>query len=421
MLKLTRYLLRWTGDPEYADYYERAWFNGILGTQEPETGMLMYYVPLATGSNKTFGTPTDTFWCCYGTGVESFAKLGDSIYFHDDKALYVNLFVSSTLDWAEKGVRVEQTTRFPEEDSTALTVHCDRPVKMAIRIHVPYWATQGVEARVNGKAVGMSAKPGSFASIERTWKDGDKLQVRLPMSLHTHPMPDDPELMAIMYGPLVLAGVLAEQDDCFFLGDPEDIGSWIKPVEGKPLTFRTVGQPSDLTFMPLNRIVCERYGVYWVVTQPGGPRHRQLLARQEREKARIARTIDRVIPGDQASEAAHALKGEQTSTGVYNNHPWRHAVTGGWWSWELKVAPGPLALCCTYWGSDTGGRTFDVVVNDRVIATETLNVNKPNEFYDVEYPLPDDLVMSDKIVVKFQAHEGQFAGGVFGCAILKAE
>ena len=196
----------------------------------------------------------------------------------------------------------------------------------------------------------------------------------------------------------------------------------MKPVEGKTLTFRTVGQPADLTFMPLNRIVRERYGVYWVVTEPGGSRHKQLLARHEAEKARLARTIDRVIPGDQASEAAHALKGEQTATGVYNNHPWRHATLGGWWSWELKVAPGPVVLCCTYWGSDTGGRTFDVVVNDRVIATETLNVNKPNEFYDVEYPLSADLVKDrERITVKFQAHEGQFAGGVFGCAVLKAE
>lgn len=421
MLKLTRYLFRWTGDLQYADYYERAYFNGILGTQEPETGMLMYYVPLATGSNKVFGTATDTFWCCYGTGVESFAKLGDSIYFHDDRAVYVNLFVSSTLDWTEKGIRLYQITRFPEEDSTALTIHCGRPVKLAIRIHVPYWATQGVEAKVNGKAVGMSTKAGSFASVERTWKDGDKLEIRMPMTFHAAPMPDDPELMAIMYGPLVLAG-LTEQNDCFFLGDPENIGSWMKPVEGKPLTFRTVGQPTDLTFMPLNRIVRERYGVYWVVTQPSSSRHKQLIAMQEAEKARLARAIDRVIPGDEASEAAHALKGEKTATGVYNNHSWRHATAGGWWSWELKVAPGLLALCCTYWGSDTGNRTFDVLVNDRIIATETLNFNKPNEFYDVEYPLAADIVKDrDKITVMFRAHQGNFAGGVFGCVILKAE
>jgi DUF1680 family protein len=130
MLKVTRYLFRWTADPVYADYYERAFWNGIIGTQHPETGMLLYYVPLATGHTKKWGTPYDSFWCCYGTGIESFSKLGDSIYFHDASGIYVNLFVASTVSWQEKGLRLEQVTDFPDQEGTAFVFHLERPIKL---------------------------------------------------------------------------------------------------------------------------------------------------------------------------------------------------------------------------------------------------------------------------------------------------
>jgi DUF1680 family protein len=419
MLKLTRYLMRWTADPVYGDYYERAYLNGILGTQDLETGMLVYFMPLGTGFVKQFGTPYDSFWCCYGTGIESFAKLGDSIYFHDDDGLYVNLFVASAVEWPEKGLRLEQVTRFPEDDSTTLVFHTNRPVSTALKVRVPHWAMRGVTVQVNGKPVDVRAKPSSYLSINRTWRNGDTVEVRIPMALHAHPMPDDPEMAAIMYGPLVLAGLIDR--DRFFLGDIDDLASWIKPAPGEALTFRTAGQPADVTFVPLNRVMREQYGVYWVITKEGSPRHREILVAEEAHKAREARIVDRVTPVDAANEAAHNLQGKDTMSGAFAGRSWRHATSGGWWSWDLKVLPdAAMTLACTYWGDDVPPRTFDVLVEGQVIATQSLNRSKPGEFFEVEYPLPPDLTRGkDRVTVRFNPHEGNIAGGVFECVTFK--
>jgi DUF1680 family protein len=419
MLKLTRYLMRWTADPVYGDYYERAYLNGILGTQDLETGMLVYFMPLGTGFVKQFGTPYDSFWCCYGTGIESFAKLGDSIYFHDDDGLYVNLFVASAVEWPEKGLRLEQVTRFPEDDSTTLVFHTNRPVSTALKVRVPHWAMRGVTVQVNGKPVDVRAKPSSYLTINRTWREGDKVEVRTPMALHAQSMPDDPEMAAIMYGPLVLAGLTDR--DRFFLGDMNDLASWIKPAPGEALTFRTAGQPADVTFVPLNRVMREQYGVYWVITKEGSPRHREILVAEEAHKAREARIVDRVTPVDAANEAAHNLQGKDTMSGAFAGRSWRHATSGGWWSWDLKVLPdAAMTLACTYWGDDVPPRTFDVLVEGQVIATQSLNRSKPGEFFEVEYPLPPDLTRGkDRVTVRFNPHEGNIAGGVFECVTFK--
>lgn len=423
MLKITRYLFRWTADPRYADFYERAYFNGILGTQNPADGMLIYYLPLATGFRKAYGTAYDSFWCCTGTGVETFSKLGDSIYFHDDDALLVNLFIASQVNWQQKGVVVEQATRFPEEQGTSLTVHAAQPTEFTLKLHIPYWATRGVTVSVNGERILAEATPTSYLALKRTWKDGDRVSLDLPMSLHVQPMPDDPEMMAILYGPVVLAG-LADITDRprVFLADAAKPEDWIKPVEGKPLHFRTVGQSPELELLPLNRIVHEAYGVYWIVTKPGSARHQAILAEEEARRKREARVVDRVLANDADSEAAHNLQGQNHGSGSAFGRGWRHAPEG-WFSYDLKVLPDvPMTLCCTYWGSDVPPRNFDVSVGGKVVSTISLNMNKPGEFFDVETPIPPELTQGKtKVTVRFEAHKGpgNIAGGVFECAILK--
>ncbi|UCH35056.1 MAG: glycoside hydrolase family 127 protein [Armatimonadota bacterium] len=421
MLELTHYLIRWTGDPRCADYYERAFFNGVLGTQNPEDGMLIYFMPLGTGYTKQFGTPYDSFWCCYGTGVEAFSGLGDGIYFHDEGGLYVNLFIASAVEWLEKGVRLEQATDFPEQEGTTLVIHAERPTAFALRIRVPWWADRGVQVTVNGERVSAEARPTSYLTIDREWHDKDKVQVNLPMSLRAQPMPDDPELIALMYGPLVVAGL--SEKHTYLPGDADDPQSWVKPVPGEPLTFRTVGQPTDVTFVPLYRVIHERYGVYWVVTQEGSRRHRQILADEEARRKRETRVVDRVLPGDEGSETAHNLQGRDTAAGPFGGKAWRHATSGGWWSWDIAVLPEvAMTLACTYWGDDVPPRRFDILVDGEVVATQSLNRDKPGEFFDVEYPIPAELTRGkSKVTVRFEPHEGNTAGGVFECAILKPE
>ncbi|MGO9094137.1 MAG: beta-L-arabinofuranosidase domain-containing protein [Bryobacteraceae bacterium] len=291
MLRLTRHLFSWEPLARYADYYERALFNGVLGAMNPKDGMTMYFVPLASGYWKMFSTPRHSFWCCTGTGVESFSKLADSIYFHDEAGLYVNLFIASELEWPEKGLQMRQETRFPEEQGTTLRIQARRPVALELSLRVPWWARRGIAVKVNGRPLPDGASAGGYVNLHRTWKSGDKVEVSTPMSLYSEAMPDDPTLKAFLYGPLVLAGELGTEglteemqyggaDGSNTLkGNPvaapgfrsraEDPAAWIQPVAGRDLAFRTSAQERDVTLAPLDRLFGQRYGVYWRVKPAG--------------------------------------------------------------------------------------------------------------------------------------------------------
>lgn len=282
MMKLTRHVFGWSADARAMDYYERTLYNHRLGTQDAQ-GLKSYFLPLGgSGFWKYYNSAFDSFWCCTGTGVEEFAKFADSIYFHDDRGIFVNLFIPSELNWAEKGVRLRQETKFPEQEGTSLTIHTDRPVEMALNIRVPYWATRGGTVKLNGAALPVFSSPSSYLSISRTWKDGDKVEVSLPMDLHIHPMPDDSTLQAMMYGPLVLAARLSDKGLTNALtypkyetapaGEPVPVPAvvnlskvatgWVEPVPGTPLNFRTTGQDEAMDFIPFYKVSGERYAVY---------------------------------------------------------------------------------------------------------------------------------------------------------------
>ena len=187
MLKLTRHLFAWSPDAGYFDYYERALFNGIFGTMNKE-GLTMYYVPLAAGYWKVFASPRGSFWCCTGTGVESFSKLADSVYFHDENGLYVNLFMASDLVWEEKGVRLRQITAFPNRGETHLRISTAKAVKLALRIREPYWTDGKMTVVLNDKPV-VPVRAAGYWVLDRFWENGDEVDVTLPMNLHVHAMP----------------------------------------------------------------------------------------------------------------------------------------------------------------------------------------------------------------------------------------
>ncbi len=285
MLKLARHVYSWTADPRYFDYYERILLNHRIGTIHPESGHTQYYLSLTPGAWKTFCTEDDSFWCCTGTGVEEYSKLNDSIYWHDDEGIYVNLFIPSELNWEEKGFRLSQTTNFPEEPGTKLTIQAERPTRLAIRLRVPQWVGSNASVKVNGKTLESYASPGSYLTISRTWKTGDRIEMALPMQLHIVRMPDDQHMQAILYGPIVLAGDLGSNgltqeliaghegpplhklpiDVPAFRATSADPHSWIKPADA-PLRFRTSGQATDVSLVPLNSVFERRYSVYWQVT-----------------------------------------------------------------------------------------------------------------------------------------------------------
>ncbi|MFV1965854.1 MAG: beta-L-arabinofuranosidase domain-containing protein [Pirellulaceae bacterium] len=303
MLKLTRRLFCWDPQAAYADYYERALWNSILSTQDPETGMMMYFVPLGPGRWKYFNRPVDAFWCCTGTGLENHAKYGNSIYFRDDDGLFVNLFIASELNWAERSVRVRQETRFPEEPATSLTILTEQPQTFTLRVRIPGWAGDGVSARLNGESFPVDAKPSSYLAIHRTWHNGDRFDLRMPMRLHTSPMPDDPTVVAFMVGPLVLAGKLGGEglsDDLVYtdknafvfprdqiapappilLAKSDDLSSCLVAVPDAPLEFRTRDLDRNITLVPYHQLFGERYVVYWRAFRNGSEEHKNFQAEE---------------------------------------------------------------------------------------------------------------------------------------------
>ena len=278
MLKLTRHLFAWSPQARYMDYYERVLLNHRMGTIDPETGTTVYYLALGNGYSKIYAKPFDSFWCCNGTGAEEFAKLTDTIYFHDDDSIFVNLYIASDVNWPEKSIRVTQQTSFPEEQGTTLLVAAVKPVDVDLKFRIPYWAKSG-SVKVNGRPVPAFSDPSSYLVLRGPWKNGDRIELNLPMHLHAAPMPDRDSLQAAMYGPLVLAArfemeprekwyrnFTAEEKQepmpmLHFKGKLDDPASWLEPVGGK-LAFRAVGQDQTVAFVPLSSIVHERYSVY---------------------------------------------------------------------------------------------------------------------------------------------------------------
>lgn len=286
MLKLSRHLFCWDASPQVADYYERALYNHILGQQDPQTGMVAYFLPLLSGAHKVYSTPENSFWCCVGSGFESHAKYAESIYYYDGEGLFVNLFIPSVLDWKEKGMTVRQETRFPASETTVLTLSMAEPVRTTFRLRYPSWS-KDVQVRVNGKRVKVRQQPGSYIAIEREWKDGDRIEATYPMHLTLESAPDNPHRAALLYGPVVLAGALGTEGmlppapdsdpskyNDYYTYDyhiPEGLPTGLKWDAGHPensvqriseggLRFRTA---DGVTVLPLYDVHRQRYVVYW--------------------------------------------------------------------------------------------------------------------------------------------------------------
>jgi hypothetical protein len=379
--------------------------------------------------------------------MENHTKYGEAIYFHGEDELYVNLFIPSELTWKEKGMVLQQKTDYPNSPETELTFVSAPSGPLALLLRCPAWATGPLIFQLNGQPLAVDAPPGRFARIQRTWSKGDRLTVTIPMGLRTEPLPDAPNLVAILYGPLLLAGDFgpvprtatypwsAEQpandnastvDVPFMVVDNADsMLRGVRRVPGGTPVFETsgIGRPKDVTLRPFKDLFYEYYNVYWTLLSPAdwSRRAAELEKAAEEERADAARIVDDFSPGEQQSEVDHGFTSARSNTGDFRDRKYRDAASGGYFAFQLKVLPGTAqTLRCVYWGGDDGKRTFDIFVDGKVIATETLNKKDPDKFHPVEYPLPNDLLAGkDKITVCFQPHDGNTAGGIFGCAVLK--
>jgi DUF1680 family protein len=433
MLRLTRTLHAWSGYASLMTYYERAMFNHILASQNPDTAGVVYYLPLGTGSHKPFQSLDDAFTCCVGTGMENHASYGDMIYSHAGQTLLVNQFLASELDWSEVGVRVRQQTRFPDEPGTTLRITTAAPKELTLKIRRPSWVGDGFAITVNDQPLRLEPSQGDeYVAVRRTWNDGDTVRVALPMSLRVEPTHDNPNVVALLYGPIVLVanyGPTTPRPDevATIVSESNDPSAWLSKVSDAPLRFATTDavRPKQVELVPFFRIRDERYQVYFDrFDRAGWERHQaELLAERERQRALEARTTDFFQPGEMQPERDHDLQGERMATGSHMGRKWRTGENGGWFSFTMKLPEeGRAQLVLTYWGSDSGRRTFDVYVDDQKIATQSLNNPKPNAWHDVVHELPEELTRGKQSVrVKLQAHPGNIAGGLFGARMVRPE
>jgi len=295
MLRLTEFLYRTQPTVELLDYYERALWNHMLAVHDPERGMFVYYSTMRPGGYRVYSDEFDSMWCCVGTGLESPGKYGQMIYTRspDNSILNVNLFIASELKWPQKNLTLRQETQFPAESSSTLTFSTSVETTLTLRIRHPSWIPAGqLVLSVNGTALAVASKPGEFAEIKRPWRNGDKIRITFPMRLTTEPLPHSDKYFALLYGPIVLSGALGTEGLTKYdfwqianngnvirrksLADPnvpalvwastDAILARIKPVEGKPLTFRTEGglmKPCEVNLIPFYQNHFQHYAVYW--------------------------------------------------------------------------------------------------------------------------------------------------------------
>ncbi len=257
-VNLDRYLLRFTGAAKYGDNMERVLYNGMLATlpMQPD-GKTFYYSDYRSGSRKAY---FNSAWpCCSGTYAQITADYPLDVYFHDKRGLYVNLFTPSRVHWDQAGqsLSVEQSTSYPETDTTTLTIHTEQPTRFALHVRVPAWTAGPPVVKIGGRRVQVKAAPGTFLTLDRTWREGEKLQVTLPMGLHTEAIaPETPDRRALLYGPLLL---VALSDKPVTL-EGEKARFEVVKRKGAAATFRT--RSGEITFMPFYKVKDERYTTY---------------------------------------------------------------------------------------------------------------------------------------------------------------
>jgi DUF1680 family protein len=462
MLKLTRRLFSLRPDAHYADFHERALFNHILASIDPEDGRTCYMVPVGRGVQHEYANMFRSFTCCVGTGMESHALHGYGIYYESGDRLWVNLYVPSTAEWTAQGVKLKMDTDFPEGELATLKLTLQSPKEFTLALRRPYWVGDGFTVKVNGEAVSEDViaplrdvpesgrqvtshplqRSGSYVELKRTWKSGDTVSLTLQKTLRLEPLPDNPRRVAIMWGPLVLAGDLGPEErnrrgrsERFeqprvpvFAAAERPVEEWLKPVPNKKGHFRTegVGRDRDVDFVPFYRLHRRTYAIYWDLFTPSEweVKAAEYAAERERQRKLELATVAYVQPGEMQPERDYNYQGsDDTRVTRVEGRPGRRA--GSWFSFDLPVEPSrSMTLVVTYYSAERrrGPARFEILLDGERIAEQEVAGSSPARFFDVEYAIDVSLVEDKKKVnVRFQAIDGNSLAGVFGVRMIRAD
>ena len=462
MLKLTEELHRRNPEARFADYYELATFNHILSSQHPEHGGYVYFTPARPRHYRNYSAPNEAMWCCVGTGMENHGKYGQFIYTRrhggteargNEDALFVNLFVASELNWKEKGVTLRQETNFPYSETSKITITQGKG-NFALQVRYPGWVKPGqFSVKVNGQPVSIITGPSSYVTIDRQWKKGDVVEISFPMYNYVKYLPNLPQYIALMHGPVMLAMKTGTEDLAMLIADDsrfgqlavgkklptdqapilinnniEDIANQLQPVDGKPLHFtistKMVNEIRN-ELMPFFELHDSRYMMYWLaLSEDSYQGYLDNLAKQEKERQELEdRTVDKVQPGEQQPESDHFMETDDSFVGNSNDVFYRDASNGHYFSYLMKTGGQTnLSLRLKYWGvGEWKSHEFDIFVDD-ILVTSVNNTGKYriSEFKYETYPVPEEALKGKQQVrVKFVAKPHRQIGEIYEVRLVK--
>ena len=458
MLKLTEDMHRRNPEARYADYYELATFNHILSSQHPEHGGYVYFTPARPRHYRNYSAPNEAMWCCVGTGMENHGKYGQFVYTHVGDALYVNLFVSSELNWKEKGISLRQETSFPYAETSRITMTQGKG-KFPLLVRYPGWVKPGqFEVKVNGQKVDIISGPSSYVTIDRQWKKGDVIDITFPMHNSIKYLPNVPQYIALMHGPVLLAAKTGTEDLAHLVADDSRFGQYasgkklpineapilinnnieaianqLQPVAGKPLHFTLSTKMVNGEWSMVNELIPffelhdARYMMYWLaLSEDSYKSYLDGLAKQEQERQALeARTVDKVQPGEQQPETDHKMETDQSQVGNTNDTFFRDARDGHYFSYLMQTAgETDLSLRLKYWGvGEWKTHEFDIFVDD-VLVQSVNNTGKYriSEFKYEVYPVPAELLKGKtQVCVKFVAKPRKQIGEIYEVRLIKTQ
>lgn len=445
MLRLTKMLYQTSPDIRFADYYERALYNHILASQQPEKGGFVYFTPMRPGHYRVYSQPETSMWCCVGSGLENHTKYGEFIYAHAKDTLYVNLFIPSRLTWQEKKVTLVQETRFPDEEQIRFRVEKSKKKAFSLKLRYPSWA-KGASVSVNGKVQETNAQPGEYLTIHRKWKAGDEITLNMPMQVALEQIPDRENFYAFMYGPIVLAsptgtenmdGLYADdsrgghiahgkqismQEIPMLIGSAASLPQSLRKINDDLVAFTYTGsvypaQKEALKLIPFFRLHDSRYAVYFhQVTEAEVESIRKEVALSERKAMELAnQTVDLIFPGEQQPESDHGILYEQAETGINKDRHFRRAK--GWFSYNLKVKEEAARLMITVRKEDHN-KVVILLNNEKLTVSPTISKPDKEGFITLCYSLPQKL-SAGSYPIRFSPDGTEWTPAIYEVRLLK--
>jgi DUF1680 family protein len=452
MLKLTKEIYADSPKSSYIDYYEKALYNHILSSQNSKTGGYVYFTPMRPGHYRVYSQPETSFWCCVGSGMENHSKYGEMIYAHSNNDLYVNLFIPSKLNWAEKKVVLTQENNFPEVPETKLTINSTSNLPFSIKLRCPNWTNANeVKIIINGKEISIKKDAEGYFSIHRKWKKGDVIIMKLPMHISVEQLPDKSEYYSFKYGPIVLAAPFGNENQTglfadssrgghiahgpqiplneipTILGDASSILEHIKKDENTPLNFKISGLYPEkkyndgLQLIPFYKIEEQRYILYFPQADANkiGSLQKAKTIEEQRIRALDAITTDKVKSGEQQPESDHFVQSKDSNTGYAEDLHFRDAK--GWFSYQLiNKNKSSKYIYVTYFDAQKN-RNLDIELNENNIFSKTLEGKLGANLQYLVIPIPETEKSKEILNIKFTASEKSTTAQIVEVRLLNQE